>query len=118
MQPVHELNQDDTNILGHRNQHLPKILCLLMLVCVETNLRELGHAVHHGSHFRTKHPADIIHRSQGVLDGVVQKPGHHARLVEPKLGEQIRHLKRVHQVGLAALSRLTRMNFGRIEISF
>ena len=45
VEPVGELDEDDPDVLGHRQQHLPDVLGLLLLVAVGAELRQLGHAV-------------------------------------------------------------------------
>ena len=45
VEPVGELDQDDPDVLGHRQQHLADVLGLLLLVAVGAELRQLGHAV-------------------------------------------------------------------------
>ena len=46
MQPVGELDQDDPDVLGHRDHHLAVVLGLAVVAALEGDARELGHAVH------------------------------------------------------------------------
>jgi hypothetical protein len=45
VQPVGELDEDDPNVLGHRDEHLAQVVALRLRERLELNLAELGDAV-------------------------------------------------------------------------
>jgi hypothetical protein len=45
MQPVCELDEDDSDVVRHREDHFAKILRLLFFVIAEGNLADLGNPV-------------------------------------------------------------------------
>jgi len=49
----------------------------------------------------TEHPLQFFVSGQGILNGVVEKPGDHRRDIELQIGKYPRHFHRVDQVRFA-----------------
>ena len=100
VQAIGELDEDDADVVDHRQQHLAEALRLALLARGELQPRELRHALDDVRHLLAEqlpHPLDGVRR---VLDDVVQQPGGDGDHVQPHVGQQVGHLERVHQVGL------------------
>ncbi len=59
MQPVGELDEDDADVLGHRDEHLAQVLALLLGQRLELDLAELGHPVDEIGHLVAEPLADL-----------------------------------------------------------
>ena len=71
MKTVRQLDQDDPDILGHGQEHLPQVLCLhFHLVRGIGQLAELGHAVHQKRHLTRRIPLSI---SSQVIHGIFHR---------------------------------------------
>ena len=86
MQSVGQLDEDDPDVLGHRQQHLPDVLGLLLLVAVRRESRQFGHAVDEVGDFGTEALLDVGQAVLGVLGDVVEQ----RRLDGDRVDAQIR----------------------------
>ena len=68
--------------------------------------RQLGDALDDVRDLRAEQLLDAIDGRQRVLDDVVQQAGGDGHGVEAHVGEDVGHLERVHQVGLAGVAHL------------
>jgi hypothetical protein len=73
VEPVGELDQDDPDVLGHREQHLADVLGLLLLVAVGAEARQLGDTVDELCDLRPEALFDIAERELGVLGDIVEE---------------------------------------------
>ncbi len=72
VQAVGELDQQDPNVLRHRDEHLAHRRGLLLLPRVELEAVELGDAVDDRGDVGTEPHLQIVERDRRVLDRVVQ----------------------------------------------
>ena len=73
VQPVGELDEDDADVLRHRQEHLPDVLGLLLLVAVGAELRQLGDAVDEVGDLGPEALLDVGEAVLGVLGDVVEQ---------------------------------------------
>ena len=106
VQAVAELDQDDPDVGGHRDDHLAVVLGLLLLLGVEVHLGELGDAVDEHGDLLAELVLDPGQRGAGVFDDVVQQRAGDGDGVELELGGVERCAHRVVDVGLTALAAL------------
>ena len=117
METVSELDDDDTDILRHRNEHLSEILRLhLDLIGIEIELCQLRDAIDEQRHIRIKLLRDFIERHAGILDDVVQKSRCDGFLIHLEIGENDRNTKRVNDVWFTRFPLLILMLFLRYLI--
>ena len=110
METVGELDDDDTDILRHRHEHLPEILGLhLHLIGVEIELCQLCDAIDEQRHIRIKFLRDFIERHAGILDDVVQKSRGDGFLIHLEIGENDSNTKRVNDVRFTRFTLLILM---------
>ncbi len=106
VQAVAELDQDDPDVGGHRDDHLAVVLGLLLLLGGEVHLGELGDAVdQHGDVVAELLP-DPLQRGARVLHHVVQERGGDGAGVQLELRRVERRADGVVDVRLAALAAL------------
>ena len=106
VQAVGELDQDDADVLRHREQHLAEALGLRVLARRELDLVELRDAVDHVGHRLAERRLDLRLGDRGVLHHVVQERGGQPLRVEAPLRQDARDRERVRDVGLAGLAEL------------
>ncbi len=116
VQPVGQLDQDDPDVLGHREEHLPDVLGLLLLVAVGAEARQLRDPVHELRHLRPEPVLDVAQAELGVLGNVMQERGLDRDEVNSELGECLCRGDRVRDVVLAGGALLARVRLdGEVE---
>ena len=106
VQPVGELDQQHPDVAGHRHDHLPDVLGLLLFPGVELEPVELGETVDDPRDLGPEVLVDHVDGHVGVLDGVVQQRGLQRRGVEPQVGKDVGHRDRMRDEVLAGLPLL------------
>ncbi len=112
VQPVAELDQDDPDVGGHRDDHLAVVLRLLLFLGVEVHLGQLGDAVDEHGDLVAELLLDPGERRPGVLDDVVQEGGGDGDRVQLELGGVERRAHGVVDVRLPALAALLAVQEG------
>ncbi len=112
---VGELDQDDPDVLGHRQDHLAVRLGLRLLPRPELDARELRHPVDEQGDLLAELGRDVVAARAGVLEDVVQerRDDHGRLLAEP--GADLRDRDRVHDERLAGLAELAGVALGRVR---
>ena len=106
VQAIGELDDQDSNVVGHRDEHLADRCRLLRFLGVEMNPVKLGHTVDQRRDLWTEPLREVVKRQVGVLHGVVQERRHDGGLVQPEVGDDGRHRQRVGDVRLARAAGL------------
>ena len=112
VQAVGQLDHDDPQIPGHRQEHLAEIFRLGFPLGIELNLGQLADAVHQFSDFRPEARAELILVVMRVLDDIMQQGGLQGFLVEADVGEDAGHRQGVEDVRLAAFTVNAGVGFG------
>ena len=99
VEPVGELDQDDPDVLGHRQEHLADVLGLLLLVAVGAEAGQLRDAVDELGDLAAEALLDVGQAVFGVLGDVVQERGLDGDRVDAELGEDLGRGDRVRDVG-------------------
>ena len=107
VQPVGELDQDDADVVHHRQQHLAEVLRLPLLARRERDRAQLGDPFDDVGDVGAEQLLDPLDRRLRVLDDVVEEPGGDRDDVELHVGEQVGDLERVDEVGLARMADLS-----------
>ncbi len=106
VQPVRQFDDDDPDIVHHRQQHFSEALSLAFLGRKEIQLAELGDAVHAPRHVFAKILANILDSDAGILHHVVQQAGLNADQVHPHVGQEVGDHQRMNHVGVAGVTCL------------
>ena len=95
VEPVGELDQDDADVLRHRDDHLPVVLRLGLLAALEGRPGQLGDALDELRDLGAELGAELVELDLGVLDDVVQERRRDRLLVEVELGADLRDRPRM-----------------------
>ena len=106
VKPVGELDQDDADVLRHRDDHLAVVLGLGVLAALELDARQLGDAVDELRDLVAELGAELLEVGLGVLDDVVQERCCDRLLVQAELGADLRDAERVVDEVLAGAALL------------
>ena len=124
VQPVGQLDQHDTDVLGHRQEHLAHVLrpqvlavelrqALVAIHVQELHLVELGDAIDQPRDFAPEAAFELGHWHVAVFGHVVAQRGHDGCRVHVDACQALGHRERVVDVRLARLAQLRRVGFGR-----
>ena len=116
VQPIGKLDQDDADVVDHRQQHLAEILGLPLLARREWDGADLGDPFDDVRHLGAEVLLNLFDGRQGVFDDVVQQPGGNSHGIEPHVGQNARDLERVHEVGLPRMPDLALVLQGREHV--
>jgi hypothetical protein len=109
VEAIGELDQDDPDVLGHRDHHLAVVLGLAIVTALEGDSRELGHAVHQGGDLLAEPLVDLVERGARVLDRVVQQRRAERGRVQAHARADLRHADRMDDEVLTARALLLGM---------
>ena len=113
VEAVGELDEDDPDVLGHRQQHLADVLGLLLLVAVGAEARQLRDAVDELGDLGAEALLDVGQAVLGVLGDVVQERGLDRDRVDAELGQDLGRGDRVGDVRLAGRAALAGVGLDR-----
>ena len=89
MQAVGQLDDDDADVLRHRDKDLAEILRLLLFARLKDDLVQLGDARNEAQDLLPELAADVVLRDGRVLDDVVQECRRDGGAVQPKLHQDL-----------------------------
>ena len=112
VQAVGKFDDDDTDVLGHGEEHLAQRKRLFLVHAIDFDVGELGHAVDKLSHRLAEQARDIGKRGLGILDGIVQQRSAHYVTVHLEISQNNGHLDRMVDVHLARAALLVAVLLG------
>ena len=112
VQTVGKFNDDDTNVLGHGEEHLAQREGLFLVHAVDFDVGELGHAIDELGHRIAEQAGNIGERGLGILDGIVQQRGAHHIAVHLEIGQNDGNLDGMVNVHLARAALLVAVLLG------
>ena len=116
METIRELDQDDPDVLGHREEHLADVLGLLLFMAVGAELRELRDPVDELGDLRTEAFLDVGQAVLGVLGHVMEQGRLDGDGIDPELGQDLGRGDRVGRVWLTGRATLAGVRLdGEIE---
>ena len=113
VQPVGQLDEDDPDVLGHRQEHLADVLGLLLLVAVGAELRQLRDAVDELGDLGPEALLDVGQAVLGVLRHVVEQGGLDGDRLDPEVGQDLGARDRVRDVRLPGGAELPLVGIDR-----
>ncbi len=116
VQTIGELDQDDADILGHRQHHLLKIFRLGLGLGFKLQMGQFGDAIDNIGHRSAKLPFDAGVVDFGIFDHVMQHGRHQALMVHVHAGQNIGNRQWVSHIGLATLASLAIVGLLSVEI--
>ena len=116
VQAVGELDQENADVVGDRQQQLAQVLGLLGLARHQFQPFQLGEPLHQGADLVSEDVIDFGAGGLGILDGVVQQRRHDGGVVELEVGEDRRDLERMRKIGIAGGAGLRAMRLHGVDI--
>ena len=113
---IGELDEDDADVVHHRQQHLAEVLRLAGLARGERDGPDLRDPLDDVGDLGAEQLLDAADGRQGVLDHVVEEAGGDGNHVQPHVGQQASHFEGVDQVGLAGMADLALVLQGRKDV--
>ena len=114
--PVRQTDEKNPDIGRHRQNHLPEIFRLPLLLIAEGDLADLRQPVDEKGHLFAECLFDLFQRGQGILDRIVQKTRHERRRIEFHVRQDAADLHGMRQIGFAGEADLSLMNRRRKDI--
>ena len=105
MQTVREFDEQDSDILSHRDQHFSDSLCRGGIPIF--HFIEFGDPVDQSGNILAKVTPTLFQRIVGVLYGVVQQPRRNRCFRHAQFGQDSRDRDRMRNVGLSRLAELS-----------
>ena len=116
VQPVGELDQQDADVVGEREQELAQILGGALIFRLRLDLAELGDAVDQSRDIGAEQLLDLLRGGDGILDRVVEDGGDDRLVVELQVRENSRDLDRVGEIWVSRGADLGAMSLQREDI--
>ena len=116
MQPIRELDQQHSDVVGNGQEQFTEVLGLLCFLCDEIELFELCEPLDQCADVSTEHLVDFDPGGCGILDGVMQEGGRYGCIIELEVGEDRGHLERMGEIGVARRPLLLPMRPHRVDI--
>ena len=116
VQPVGQLDQQHTDVVGHRQQELAQVLRRALVVGLGLDLRQLGDTVHQPRDRGAEQLLDLFGGGDRVLDGVVEDGSGDRLVVEPQVRQDARDLDWMREIGIARCALLRAMCLHREDI--
>ena len=85
VQAIGELDEDDADVVHHRQQHLAEVLRLTLFARRERDGAELGDALDDVGDLRSEELGNPLGGGQRVLDDVVQQPRPHTATTSSRM---------------------------------
>ncbi len=111
VQAVGQLDENDANVVDHRQQHFADVLCLAGLRRCHVQAADFGDALDETSDIRSE---SFLNTSDGifrVFDGIVKKRGRQRGGIQSHIREDVGDLKKMGNVGIAGTPELVAMAF-------
>ena len=119
VQTVGQLDQNNTDILRHGQEHLTEILCLLIhLVCGIAQLTQLGNAIYQKRHLIAELPCHILGGHGGILHHIMKKARCNTFLIKLQICQNNTNAKRMNDIRFSGFTDLIFMGGLRHLICF
>ena len=116
VQAVGELDQENADVVGDRQQQLAQVLGLLGLARHQLQPLQLGEALDQRADLVAEHLVDFGAGGLGILDGVVQQRRDDGGVVELEVGEDRRDFERMRKIGIAGGAGLRAVRLHGVDI--
>jgi hypothetical protein len=100
VQAIGQLDEDDADVVDHRQQHLAEVFGLAFLARRKRDRADFGDPFDHVGDFGPEVFFDFSDGRQRVFDHIVEQAGGNRHRVEAHIRQDTGHLQWVHEVGL------------------
>ena len=116
--PVGQLDEDDPDVVGHRQDDLPDGLGPADFGRHLLDPADLGHALDQVGDLLAEILADVRGRRVRVLENVVEEGGDERCLVELHVGQVVGHFERMAEIGFPGTADLPFVGLAREHVGF
>ena len=95
MESVSELDEDDPDVVHHRQEKLSKVLNLLLFLRGELDLTQLGHAIDQVGDVFSKKFLNPLPSCQGIFDYIVKQAHRDTHNIQVHVGQNGGNLNRM-----------------------
>ena len=113
VQAVGQFDHDDADVIDHGQEHLAETFGLPLLAGGKLQAGQFGHPLNNVGDLLAEQFPDFFNGIGGVLHDVVEQACGHGHHVQALVGQQIRHLQGVDQIGLPRTTDLSLVLVGR-----
>ena len=106
VQAIGQLNEQDADVLRHRDQHFAEVFGLSFAHGRELDLRNFGQAFDEERDLFPAQTFNFFAGGKGVFEGVVEKGRGDRHVVHPHVDQDAGDFERMNEIGLAAQSLL------------
>ena len=117
VQAIGKLDDDDTNILDHRQHHLAEVLRLGLGLAAKVDLCQFADTIDQFRHLVTELGGNLLLERRRILDHVVQDRGDNTSAVHAHFGEYARDRNRVTDIRFARNPALTLVGRSTHQVS-
>ena len=112
MKTVRKLNDDNTDILCHRYEHLTKVLGLhLNLISIQVQLSQLCNTIHKKRHIRVELFGNLIQSHSCIFNNIMKKTCNYGFFIHLKVGKYYGNTNRVNDIRFTRFTLLVFMLF-------
>ncbi len=116
VQAVSQLDQQDANVVGDRQQQLAQVLGLLGFAGDEIEPLQLGQPLDQMADIVAEQLIDFGPGGSGILDGVMQERGGDGRIIELEFGQDRGDFQRMREIGIARGTLLLAMGLHGVDV--
>ena len=118
MQPVTQLDKDNTHVLGHRKQHFPQTFHVRFFFVLNIQVNKLCQTVYQERNLTAKPFPDFLQIGLvgAILHRIMQKRSTNGIGIQTQSRNNLRHRNRVGNIRLPARAELPFMHFGSVRI--
>ena len=117
VKPVCELNEENTDIIGCREQKFTQIFSGAFIFCQCFDLRKLSHAVNKPRDVGAKFGLNLFASGQRIFNRIMKHRGRNGLTVHPQIGQNARNLDGVTIIRIARRALLRTMFLHRKHVS-
>ncbi len=112
MQAIGQLDQDNANVLCHRQHHLAKVFSLRLGLVLEIDLCQLGNTIDQFSNILAKGMLELFLCGWCIFNDIMQYGGHDSLVVHAHLSQDLGGCNGVGDIGFTSQAALPIMGFG------
>ena len=116
MQAIRQFDQNNPNILRHRQQHFAKVFGFGVLFGIKLDLINFANAIDQSGDIFTETKLQVFFCGRGIFNNIVEECRNNAAAVQAHLRENRGHGHRMKNIGFTTATALTLMDLSAKKI--